>query len=401
MESQDERGAPAVANEMRLDEDYNSCAEPALTRARRAARSLSGILRTHYPAFLVGLPLKRGEIPVFVYHDVEPGRFARDLEFLQANGYRTLGLDEFIASHAKKNSETGRRVLLTFDDARANFYNTALPVLEAFSAHATLFAPTYWMNASPGRPADGELFMSWDQVRECAQSGLVDVQSHAHRHALVFTSARLIDFATPRTLARYDIYDWPMRHTCDSDQLGRPVLGSPIYTATPLLSAQTRFVENAELTSDCTQLVERCGGSRFFARKDWAVRLRRFHASRSAGLPGHFMPESTFRGLVASELERSRAEFQLHLGYAPRYLAYPWMLGSDLSLTLAKSNGIHAAFGVALDYRRARNRHLPVRAFGRLKADWLRLLPGTGRASFLSIAGRKLTGLSRIQHLAH
>ena len=58
-----------------------------------------------------------------------------------------------------------------------------------------------------------------DQVRESANSGLVDIESHAHRHALVLTSGRVLDFANPRTLARYDIYDWPLRNTPAGDRV--------------------------------------------------------------------------------------------------------------------------------------------------------------------------------------
>jgi hypothetical protein len=78
------------------------------------------------------------------------------------------------------------------------------------------------------------------------------------------------------------------------------------------------------------------------------------------------------------------------------------MLGSRLSLELAKRLGIRTAFGVALDYRRARRRNLlPVQVFGRLKADWLALLPGKGRASFLALAAKKIASFSGIQPLAH
>ena len=188
------------------------CAESTLARAGRAARSLAGAMRTHYPGFLLGLPLRRGALPVFVYHEVEPAQFAGDLEFLRRNRYRTLSLEEFVASADRKSGRSERAVLLTFDDARRNFYDTALPVLKEFDARATLFAPTYWMSAPPG-PADRERFMSWEQLQSRAASGLVDVQSHAHRHALVFTSRRVLDFANPRTLGQYDIYDWPMRST--------------------------------------------------------------------------------------------------------------------------------------------------------------------------------------------
>ena len=382
------------AHDMSTQTQVNFGAEPLLTRARRVVRSVSGALRTHYPGFIFGLPLARNAIPVFIYHDVDPTAFAGDLNFLRRNGYRTLGLEEFVSLSLRKSGVPGRSVLLTFDDARRNFFETALPVLRDFEARATLFAPTYWMR-------DTRQFMSWDQIRTSLDSGLVDIQSHGHRHALVLTSHRLLGFATPRTLARYDIYDWPLRNTLAGDVSGRPLLGTPVYAATPLLSAAHRYVEDPGVTAECISHVERSGGAAYFEQPDALPRLRRLQAHWAAGSPGRFASPEALRTLVASEFELSREQFRRQLGFAPTHFAYPWMMGSSLSLELAKQFGIQTVFGVALDYRRARNPQLPLQAFGRLKGDWLPLLPGEGRARFLKVAAGKVTGISRTQHLAH
>ena len=381
--------------------NYNTCAEPVLTRVRRTVRSIGGALRTHYPAFALGLPLRRDALPVFVYHDVEPERFTQDLEFLHRNHYRTLSLDEFMAAGASKSGRVGRAVLLTFDDARRNFHDVALPVLRKFDARATLFVPSYWMSAAQSLPPDTEQFMTWEQVRASAQSGLVDVQSHGHRHALVFTSDQLLDFANPRTLARYDIYDWPMRNTATGDALGRPPLGTPLYAATPLLSAKGRFLEDPELAAACAELVARSGGPDFFRRPGWAQPLRALVRAASGRSAGRYLLPPAVESLLASEFEQCRYLFQRHLGMTPEFFAYPWMMGSDLSLEIARRFGLRAVFGVALDYARAGDPRLPVRAFGRFKADWLPLLPGAGRSSFLSVAAAKIAGIPGTQHLVH
>jgi peptidoglycan/xylan/chitin deacetylase (PgdA/CDA1 family) len=373
--------------------------QTAFAAAQRAARGARNVLRTRYPLFLLGLPLARGEIPVFIYHDVEPETFARELQFLRANHYRTIGLDEFFAAGERKSGGREKRVLLTFDDARRSFYEVALPLLRSFDARATLFVPSYWMNA----PAvtGSTLFMSWEQVRSCAESGYVDVQSHAHRHALVAISNQLVGFATPQLMARYDIYDWPMRNTPTGERLGPPPAGAPIYRAAPLLSADRRFLESPGLTSACTQLVSESGGEAFFKLSDWAMRLHRLYQARSRVLAGELMAAEDFESLLNSEFELAREQFWTHLGYDPTAIAYPWMLGSLHSLEIARRHGLRAAFGVALDYRRARRGRLPVPVFGRLRSDWLPLLPGRGRGSFLSIAARKLATFSGRQPLAH
>jgi Polysaccharide deacetylase len=378
---------------------YNAGGEVAFAAARRALRGAGNVLRTRYPLFLLGLPASRREIPVFIYHDVKMAEFARDLEFLRTNGYRTIGLDEFLTGGESKSGGRGKRVLLTFDDARRSFYDVALPILRSFDARATLFVPSYWMQ--PPSITGSSLFMSWAQVRACAESGQVDVQSHAHRHALVAISDQLIGFATPRLIARYDVYDWPMRHTATQERLGPPALGTPIYRATPLLSSDCRFLESPGLTDACARLVSESGGEAFFELSNWSKRLYRLYESRSAVLRGELMTDDEFAALLSSELELARAEFQTHIGYAPTCLAYPWILGSRRSLELAQRYGFRNAFGVALDYRRARRGRLPLPVFGRLRSDWLPLLPGRGRASFLSIAARKLATFSGSQPLAH
>jgi hypothetical protein len=219
---------------------------------------------------------------------------------------------------------------------------------------------------------------------------------------LVPVSARLVDFANPQALARFDLFDWPMRRIDDVDELGRPEPGTPVYRAQPLLSASHRYLESGELAQICRDYVARCGGREFFSHPGWRARLATLHDDSLRRMSGRMMQPAAFRRLLASEFERSREEFLLHLGYAPHTIAYPWMLGSAVSLQLARRSGYRAAFGVALDYAAERRRdRLPIPVFGRLKCDWLRFLPGRQRRNVFATLGSKLAGFSKVQHLAH
>jgi hypothetical protein len=389
--------ADTSANEM-LPRQLGSTGDQAMNDLGRFIRTLGRVSRTRYPAFVLGLPLSSREIPVFIYHDVDAASFTRDLQFLQTNGYRTLGLEEYLAARDGR-ARAGRSVLLTFDDARTSFGAVALPLLRQFAARAVLFAPTYWMQ-SPAATGSS-LFMSWEQVRACAESGLVDVQAHAHRHALVHISSRLVDFTNPRALAQFDIFDWPIRFLGD-DELGPPALGTPVYAAAPLLSADRRYLESPDVTRACRDLVASQGGPDFFASVQWRDRLTRFFRDRAQRESGRFMEESAFCKLVASEFELCRDEFRRHLGYTPHALAFPWMLGCARSLQFAQRSGFRAAFGVAMDYRAERRRkRLPLPVYARMKCDWLQFLPGKQRASVLGAVRRKISGFRTVQHLAH
>ena len=54
------------------------------------------LLLRRYPPFVTGGALPRGDVPVFVFHSLEPVSFARKLRHLAENGYVTLGADEYV-----------------------------------------------------------------------------------------------------------------------------------------------------------------------------------------------------------------------------------------------------------------------------------------------------------------
>ncbi len=374
----------------------------------RLACSLRRLCRTHYPRFVFGGGLHPGETPVFIYHDVVREEFRADLEFLRRNGYCCLRTGEYL-SMQRTGGAGGRAVLLTFDDAVQNFHDVALPLLREFAVPATLFVPTFWMRGAHCAPdtaavdtAERAEFMSWDGLRECQSSTLIDVQLHGHRHALVHTSARTVGFATPKLLTRHHLFDWPMRREGGRDILGRPPLGTPIYEAHPLLSAERRVLENEAVARACCEYAAAEGGAAFFARPDWEVRLGALLGGRRRPVPGTREIQAVeFHALVASEYEAASELFERELGVRSHYLAYPWQLGSTLSLELARAAGIEAVFGVGIDYRRAQQLRGPLPAASRIKGEWLRFLPGRGRRRLREVIPEKVRGFTRSQHLAH
>jgi len=74
--------------------------KPAHGSFRRQIREMwevpRDILRGRYPPFVTGGPLPRGDVPVFVFHSLEPGPFARKLGHLADNGYQTLSSAEYL-----------------------------------------------------------------------------------------------------------------------------------------------------------------------------------------------------------------------------------------------------------------------------------------------------------------
>ncbi|MFE5318687.1 polysaccharide deacetylase family protein [Paenibacillus sp. NPDC056579] len=122
-------------------------------------------------------------IPVLNYHSitVDPGnratitpeKFEAQMNYLHANGYTTLTLEQFIGILEGRKRAPAKPVLLTFDDGYADNYVHAMPVLKKLGFHATLFM-------SPGMVDDG-WFLNWDQVKEMHQAGW-DIQPHGINH---------------------------------------------------------------------------------------------------------------------------------------------------------------------------------------------------------------------------
>jgi peptidoglycan/xylan/chitin deacetylase (PgdA/CDA1 family) len=376
---------------------------PDVAELRRLRRSAARLARTRYPGFLFGRDVPADEIPVFTYHDVDATELDGDLEFLARNGYRTLTLDEY-----RERMRDGRRgrekcVLLTFDDARKSFWEVVYPALVRRGAHAALFVPTYWIGERnvAARDSTPPGFMTWGQLAECAASGLVDVESHAHRHTLVFTSERLAGFVTPAALQSYDLFDWPMRRERGADRCGRPPLGTPIYESMPLLSAVHRYLEPALPALTCRNLVEAEGGERFFRKRTALAELRAAYVAVAGRVRGERVSAGEFRKEIETEISLAVDTFRRELGRPPRYFAYPWMLGGPQSLEMLKDFGFEAAFGVALDFGRIRREASPIAVYARYKCDWLRFLPGDGRKHLAGIVPRKVATFLRSQHFAH
>jgi len=323
---------------------------------------------------------------------VEAKAFEQDIEFLLRNNYRPLSLEEF----SKARVSNRKSVLLTFDDARRSFYEVAFPILRKYEVNAALFVPTYWVGKEIESTRQRFGFMSWNELREVAESELVDVQSHGHRHQLVYTSDKLVAFAAPGLIEKFDIFDWPTYRSKGCDQLGIPPLGTPIYRAAPILSCKQRFIEDQRISERCQEFALANGGTALFATSGWRGKLRSI-VTEGYAAKTHELTDA--RAIQIEEFEAPFRLFREHLGYTPSYLAYPWMLGNRHTLELAKDHGIRTVFGVGFDFGRYKQ-YSELRVLGRYKSDWLRLLPGEGRESLFKVLGQKLLG-GGTGHLAH
>lgn len=150
---------------------------------------------------LLAAPL-RAELIVLSYHDVgDPQDYrlggsalsmrtadlAAQFSWLRAHDYRVVGVDDVLAAAEGRRRLPEKAVLLTFDDGYLGMYKRVFPLLKLFGYPAVLAVMGKWLDTPAGEPVSygtrsmpRQYFLTWPQVREMADSGLVEIASHSH-----------------------------------------------------------------------------------------------------------------------------------------------------------------------------------------------------------------------------
>ncbi len=121
-----------------------------------------------------------GAKPPFNAMDVSVDHLEEQLVWLKKNGYDIISVQRLIDAAAGKDSIPHKAVLLTFDDGYQSFYTRVLPLLKKYNYPATLALVGNWMDGTEKPDEPGKQLLSWNQVRELQESGLVEIASHSY-----------------------------------------------------------------------------------------------------------------------------------------------------------------------------------------------------------------------------
>ena len=155
------------------------------------------------PFFWIIFKKFRNDFDIFCFHRVLPleefekltdkeKEFAVTADFFQAfleflsTRYEFCNLNEGMQNHDHKK----QKCHITFDDGYLDNLNHALPILEKFSAPATIYISDGIISRSITSTdhtcsADINKFLTWDDVRELDKSNLVEIAGHTHSHAML------------------------------------------------------------------------------------------------------------------------------------------------------------------------------------------------------------------------
>ncbi|TAG03674.1 MAG: poly-beta-1,6-N-acetyl-D-glucosamine N-deacetylase PgaB [Betaproteobacteria bacterium] len=140
---------------------------------------------------------------VLAYHDILPSltskqelgdagaitvtEMTRHFSWLRDNGYRVVSMQRVLDARSGGEPLPPKSVMITFDDGYKSFHTRVLPVLKLFDFPATLAVISRWIEEPEAATIEYDAnrtvasqFMTWDEIRDCLDSGLVEIASHTH-----------------------------------------------------------------------------------------------------------------------------------------------------------------------------------------------------------------------------
>ena len=105
---------------------------------------------------------------------IAPNVFEAQLDFLREHGYTPISTAQLLHAAKTGHKHVQKPVLLTFDDATADHYDHLFPILQKRHMPALIFIITDFV----GKPG----YMTWEQIQQMHQSGLVEFGSHTCSH---------------------------------------------------------------------------------------------------------------------------------------------------------------------------------------------------------------------------
>ena len=113
--------------------------------------------------------------------DLDPALFADQMAELAASG-RARTLSDVVDALPEPGGP--HRVAVTFDDGTSDFVEHALPALVEHRVPATYYIATDFIESQTWFPNGGKP-MTWQALGEAVSTGLVDIGSHTHSHAVM------------------------------------------------------------------------------------------------------------------------------------------------------------------------------------------------------------------------
>ncbi|WP_153304227.1 polysaccharide deacetylase family protein [Desulfovermiculus halophilus] len=341
-----------------------------------------GILLRKYPSYVLS-KANRDEIPVFAFHGVSYGFIKECLEYISANEYETMLMNQYVQMLGDKKKK--KYILITFDDGHKSLYSTAYPLLKKFNMKAVAYIV-------PGRVHENDeenkiyyrdKMCTWPQIREMHDSGVFDFQSHSMYHHSISITKQVVDFIRPGMDFSFLDSDLAPLLTDDNAPFRSASMlwGRPVLKWGARMGKRPAYIEDPRIAMFCAQHVAAHGHEAFFEQPGWRKTLVSLVQEMRSRYPeAGFESSSEQRSALLEDLRRSKEEIESRLpGKSVQHFCFPWFRGSPLAVELSLAAGyISNAWGSLLPgFVDEHDVHpIPIR---RMPPKYIFRLPGHGR----------------------
>ncbi|OGN29973.1 MAG: hypothetical protein A3A33_01470 [Candidatus Yanofskybacteria bacterium RIFCSPLOWO2_01_FULL_49_25] len=128
---------------------------------------------------------------VLMYHSVGDNKefftvpssvFEHEIKYLADHRYHIIPLSQLVALLKERKPIPTRTVVLTFDDGYADNYSEVFPILQRYHVPASIFIATSFVGGARMVRRETLPMLSWEQIREMKDSGLIEFFPHTHTH---------------------------------------------------------------------------------------------------------------------------------------------------------------------------------------------------------------------------
>lgn len=131
---------------------------------------------------------KNLEIPIFLYHDIVENKEQIEYDYMQTDketfekqingllklGYKVISYEDLVKYKNGKIPINKHTCLIDFDDGYEGNYKIALDIIKKYNIPVSI----YVIDNCVGK----EGYMSWEQIKELDETGLVTINTHGKEH---------------------------------------------------------------------------------------------------------------------------------------------------------------------------------------------------------------------------
>lgn len=287
-------------------------------------------------------------IPIFLYHQVNdlssvtPELFEEHLKIIKKMGMKTLTISEL---GNKKNN--GKNILITFDDGYYDNYRIVFPLLKKYNMKATIFLNTLFIDdiyteereikiskvanyeavSNYKKTGNGKSlqYMTWLEIKEMKESGLVEFQAHSHKHSPIFSSDKLIG-----------IYEKNPKDMSESFLYGDVLEGYPEFPKRGEYSTKGIIIDKEFFSIFKKYYDENLKDK----SKKEKIKLGEKFIQENKNNFFFYENDSDFLERVEKDFDENRREIEQKLGTKVEYFCWPWGHRNKDIIKFLKKKGI-------------------------------------------------------------